>query len=165
VLGIFVDIDNELGDIAKESKMLADSVEIYRGSALGAEPAWIWLTVQGPASGVEKVYTGCERVMSKIAAEIDGAKVDPNEGWHVSLLKRMVHPFPGVREAVISEECFKELDRLRAFRHRERNSYGLVLDPEIVLERAVQASEAFEKFRSEVSVFAEKMVKPNTTRG
>ena len=116
--------------------------------------------MQGLASGVEKIYTGCERVMAMIANDIDGARIERNEGWHISLLKRMAHPFPDVRDAVISAECFRMLDQLRAFRHRERNTYGLILDRGIVLERALQTRAAFEKFRSEVTLFAANHSKP-----
>jgi hypothetical protein len=139
VLGIFVDIENELADIGNEVEMLSDGIAIFRRDDAHAEPAWSWLALQGLASGVEKVYTGCERVMAMIASDIDGAKVDRGEGWHISLLKRMAHPFPGVRDAVITEECYRALDQLRAFRHRERNTYGLILDAGIVLDRASRA--------------------------
>ena len=92
--------------------------------------------------------------MQMIASELDGSKIDHAEGWHMSLLKRMANPYPGIREAVISAECYRALDQLRAFRHRQRHSYGLALDRGIVLERAAQAKEAFEMFRSEVAAFA-----------
>ena len=151
--GIFVDIENELGDIEKEIAMLAGGVEIYRKST-SEDPAWSWLAVQGLASGVEKIYTGCERVMQMIASEIDGSKISHGDGWHSSLLKRIANPFPGVRDAVISEETYRALDQLRSFRHRERNSYGLVLDAEIVLERASQAKPAFDSFKGDVLAFA-----------
>jgi hypothetical protein len=165
MLGIFVDIENELADIESEVEMLSRGVEIYRQRDDDADPAWDWLAVQGLASGVEKIYTGCERVMAMIASEIDGARVDHSEGWHISLLKRMAHPFPDVRDAVISDECFRALDQLRAFRHRERNTYGLILDRDIVLERAVQTKAAFESLRSEVAAFAEKMRDPQPGNG
>jgi len=157
MLGTFVDVGNELADIASEVEMLSRSVDLYSHSARDADPAaWDWLAVQGLASGVEKIYTGCERVMAMIASEIDGARIDHEEGWHISLLKRMAHPFPEVRDAVISSECFMALDRLRAFRHRARNTYGLILDRDIVLERAVQTKAAFVTFRSEIDAFAAK---------
>lgn len=155
--GIFVDIENELIDIAAEADMLAGSIVIYDHPPADAKPAWPWLAIGGLASGVEKVYTGCERVMEMIATNIDGARVDHGDAWHISLLKRMAHPFPGVRDAVISAECFKQLDLLRAFRHRERNTYGLGLDANIVRERAAQATAAFENFHAEINAFIEKM--------
>ena len=53
--------------------------------------------------------------MAMIASSVDGARVEHSEGWHISLLKRMANPFPDVRAAVISEQTYKALDRLRSF--------------------------------------------------
>ena len=160
MLGIFVDIENELTDIGNEVEMLSLGVEVYGRLVVDADPAWNWLAIQGLASGVEKIYTGCERVMEMITNQIDSAKIEHSDGWHISLLKRMAHPFPDVRGSVITPECFLALDQLRSFRHRERNTYGLSLDSKLVVERAVQTKPAFDKFRSEVAAFAAKMECP-----
>src|SRR5580700_2558498 len=74
-------------------------------------------------------------------------------GWHAALLRRMAHPFPNVRKAVISDECYRQMDRLRAFRHRERNTYGTSLDFDIVVERSREAVAAFDVFHSDVRRF------------
>ena len=154
MLGTFVDVENELVDIASEVEMLSRGAAIFQSGSAGADQAWSWLAIQGLASGVEKIYTGCERIMAMVASDIDGARIEHGDGWHISLLKRMAHSFPNVREAVISNDTYKALDHLRSFRHRERNTYGLVLDAEIVIERANQTKLAFEQFRSEISAFA-----------
>ena len=106
-------------------------------------------------SGAEKVYTGCERVMSSIAALVDGAKGAGGEGSHTILLLQMARPFPNVREAILSTDTHVLLDRLRSFRHRERNTYGFNLDPIIVHERASEAVKAFHHFQSDVARFLE----------
>jgi hypothetical protein len=147
----YVDLENELVDVGKEVDMLASGLVIFETSAADADPAWSWLAVQGLASGVEKIYTGCERIMAMIAADLDGARLEHSEGWHISLLKRMANPFPGVRAAVISEQTYKALDQLRSFRHRERNTYGLILDVDIVVDRANQTKQAFVEFRADVA--------------
>lgn len=157
MLGTFVDIENELSDIANEVEMLRAGVAIFARDSDQADSAWAWLAIQGLASGVEKIYSGCERVMAIIASEIDGGRIEHSEGWHVSLLKRMANPFPEIREAVITDDTYKALDLLRAFRDRERNTYGLVLDSGIVLERAKQTLNAFERFRRDVTALARKM--------
>src|SRR5262249_53423423 len=105
------------------------------------------------ASATEKIYTGCERIMSQIAREVDSAPVAHAEGWHASLLRRMAHAFPGARKEVISDECYRQMDRLRSFRHRERNTYGTNLDFDIVVERSREAVAAFALFRSDVRRF------------
>lgn len=48
------------------------------------------------------------------------------------------------------------MDRMRSFRHRERNSYGGQLDFDIVLERAKESLTAFGLFRAEVEGFLER---------
>lgn len=155
--GIFVDIENELTDIGREIEMLSSALAIFQGRSADVDPAWSWLAVQGLASGVDKIYTGCERVMAMIASDIDGARIEHGEGWHISLLKRMAHPFPDVRSAVISDETYRALDQLRSFRHRERNTYGLVLDTEIVVERANQTTLGFRQFKAELTAFTASM--------
>ena len=110
-------------------------------------------------SGVEKVYSGCERVMSRIANDVDGAKIGNTDGWHATLLLRMARPYPGIRAAILSAEAYTLLDGLRSFRHRERNSYGFNLDPVIVQERAGEAVRAFLVFKSEILRFLDRQPK------
>ena len=60
-----------------------------------SEDARVWLSTQGVASGIEKIYGGCERLMARIAAVVDLAPVSHGDGWHAALLRRMANPFPG----------------------------------------------------------------------
>ncbi|MDC7789793.1 hypothetical protein PQJ75_26840 [Rhodoplanes sp. TEM] len=52
--GTFVDVENELEDIAREVALLTAGVDLVRRAPDGPDPAWSWLAVQGLASGVEK---------------------------------------------------------------------------------------------------------------
>ena len=54
----------------------------------------------------------------------------------MTLLQRMAEELPGVRPPVLSKDSLQILDRLRAFRHRERDSYAQDLDPVRALEVA-----------------------------
>src|SRR4051812_12581054 len=120
---IFVDIESQWQQIATESAMLAGGLDRFgQDTDVLRDPAWRWLAVGGLASGVEKVYSGIERLLKLIATEIDGA-VPTGEDWHRRLLTRMAAPLPGARPAVLSDRTFAALNALRAFRHRERNSY------------------------------------------
>ena len=47
MLGIFVDIDNELTDIAKEVARLSDAVALFNEKGENAGETWSWLAVQG----------------------------------------------------------------------------------------------------------------------
>jgi hypothetical protein len=71
-----------------------------------------------------------------VAKSVDGHAVEAGEGWHRSLILRMANPFGAARPAALSAETVAELDKLRAFRHRERNSYGSALKGQRVIEIA-----------------------------
>ena len=103
--------------------------------------------------------------MAFIAAKIDGNKVSHDEGWHITLLQRMHNPYPDARDALLSDDTYVALNALRAFRHRERNSYGTKLDPEIVEQRAEEAVEAFKLLKRDIEELRTKLVenRPNLT--
>jgi hypothetical protein len=98
-----------------------------------------WLTVQGLASAIEKIYGGCERAMVIVTKSVDGKAIEAGDGWHRSLILRMANPFGASRPAAFSAETVAELDKLRSFRHRERNSYGSALKGERVIDIAADA--------------------------
>ncbi|GJD95324.1 ribonuclease toxin HepT-like protein [Methylobacterium iners] len=150
---ISLDSENELSDIAAEVDHLRRSLARVQGSLPARGTHEGWEAVHICASATEKIYTGVERVMSMIATGVDGGAVGRSDGWHVALLKRMSHAVLGVRPAVLSPDCYARLDRLRAFRHRERNTYGLDLDFDVVIARSAEAIEAFTLFRREVGSF------------
>jgi hypothetical protein len=58
-----------------------------------------------------------------------------------------------MHEAIVSAECYARLDRLRAFRHRERNTHGLNLALDIVLPRAREAIGAVSMLHADVTAF------------
>jgi hypothetical protein len=150
---IFVDVENEFTEIATEAEGLSN-----RLARLDADGPLLDFqdrceATHVCASATEKIYTGCERVMARLASDIDGAPLTRSDGWHMALLRRMACPYPGLRPAVISADCFALLDKLRSFRHRERNSYGVRLDFDIVVGRGREAIAGLAMFRSEVLAF------------
>ena len=130
---------SELSSIRVEAEKLGGALGEIRESPQSLNGAMGWLAVQGLASAIEKIYGGCERVMLSVAKNVDGQAIEVDEGWHRSLLLRMSIPFGVSRPAVLSKETLDELDKLRSFRHRERNSYGSELIIERVLEMAADA--------------------------
>ncbi|WP_250957039.1 hypothetical protein [Rhizobium sp. CG5] len=144
---IFIDLANELQELADEVEMLRLSAAEHEATKSTLTPQMAWLHIAGLASGIEKVYTGCERIMATIAVQLDKSPISRDQGWHATLLRRMHNAFPGVREALLADDTYDALNDLRAFRHRERNSYGLALDSEIVGQRASEAITAFQLFR------------------
>jgi hypothetical protein len=150
---IFVEIENEFSEIVTEAEGLSNRLARLdaEGPLLGFQDRWEATHVC--ASATEKIYTGCKRVMARLASDIDGAPVTHSDGWHMALLRRMARPYPDLRPAIISAECYALLDKLRSFRHRERNSYGVRLDFDIVVERDREALAGLSMFRDEVRAF------------
>lgn len=144
------EIEDEFSLIAQEVAHLTLVLQrIDTGEPIGPGSHAQWEVTTLCATSIEKIYTGCERIMARIAAGLDGAEIGKGDGWHRALLDRMSQPFRA-RDAVLTRETLGLLDRMRAFRHRERNSYGFNLDTDIVLERACEAIQAFDKFAVDV---------------
>ncbi len=146
------DVSRDLDVLRAEAGMLAAALARFGDAALGDDEALRWLAVGGIASGIEKVYSGMERLLRRLAAEVDG-HVPRDEAWHVTLLRRMASPLPGARDAVLSPHTLAMLDALRAFRHRERHSYAGDLDPARVLEIAAEVADAVAAFAADVDRF------------
>jgi hypothetical protein len=137
------EIEDELTLVAREVGHLSVLLErLGQDGPLEPESQEAWEASSLRASATEKIYTGWERVMARIAAEIDGETVKTGDGWHRALLDRVNLPFRG-RTAVLKPTTHELLDRMRAFRHRVRNTFGFELDTPIVLERASEVIRAY----------------------
>lgn len=116
---------------------MVDQARSRGASILAADhdPVERWLYVSALGSGIEKVYGGIEKALVRIARSIDG-DVPEGADWHITLLRRMSRPGPTGRPSVLAPETRRQLDQLRAFRHRERNSYADDLRADLVLGMA-----------------------------
>jgi hypothetical protein len=147
-------IDAEFHDIGIEAQQLSEYLKEIGSPLPDSDTAEHWRHTHVCGSAVEKIYTGMERIMSNLAKNLDGDPVGKgSESWHQALLVRMSSPFPGVRDRIVSVRTLALLNNLRAFRHRERNSYATTLDLEIVIERARDAIAAVEQLKSEIKPF------------
>jgi hypothetical protein len=147
------DVEAKFRDIAREASHLTELLSRWPSPSLDRDSQEAWEGAHICASATEKIYSGCERIMAIIVREIDGLAFTRSERWHSALLRRVAQTASGARSAIISEKCYLAIDRLRAFRHLERNTYGINLDIDIVVERSRDAISAFALFRAEVSHF------------
>lgn len=100
---------------------------------------------------VNQLYSGFERIFKNIANTFENS-IDETS-WHKSLLDRMKIAIEDIRPAVISEDNFKYLDELRAFRHFFRHTYDLDLDKEKFSIVAVRALKLKESYNSDIDKF------------
>lgn len=87
---------------------------------------------------VSQLYSGFENIFRNVARTFENTV--EQDYWHKSLLERMGLEIQDIRPALISEESFKCLDEIRAFRHFFRHAYATDLDKEkfkIVAEKVL----------------------------
>jgi hypothetical protein len=58
---LLIDAANELAEVAIETSKLVEALALIRNSPDMFADTMGWLAVQGVASAVEKIYSGCER--------------------------------------------------------------------------------------------------------
>lgn len=79
------------------------------------------------ASYLQQFYTGCERILERIAVVVDDGL--PGGAYsHANLLAQMAQELPGIRPAVLHEALWLCLQDYLAFRHFFRHAYGYILE-------------------------------------
>jgi predicted nucleotidyltransferase len=106
-----------LGDIVR-------AVQEGRGSF---EETPSQFALQALASYLHQFYTGCERILERIAVTVDG-ELPRGAFSHVNLLAQMAQTLPDVRPAVLNEALWLRLQDYLAFRHFFRHAYGYTLE-------------------------------------
>ncbi|HJW86890.1 MAG TPA: hypothetical protein VJ440_09685 [Candidatus Brocadiaceae bacterium] len=75
---------------------------------------------------VSQLFSGFENIFKNVAKTFEN-NIE-QDYWHKSLLDRMYLDIQDIRPALISEESYKGLDELRAFRHFFRHAYNIDLN-------------------------------------
>ncbi len=93
---------------------------------------------------VSRLHTGFENIFKNIAKAFEN-NIE-QDYWHKSLLERMLLNIQDIRPAVISEESYKCLNELRAFRHFFRHAYDTDIEKDkfgIVADRVYKLRDSF----------------------
>jgi hypothetical protein len=77
----------------------------------------------------QQMYTAIEDLLKSTAKSFEN-HIDEDSGYHIELLRRMSTDVPRTRPAVLSDNSYKVLDKLRSFRHFIRHAYNYELDIE-----------------------------------
>ncbi|MGD1858691.1 MAG: hypothetical protein ACFB0E_01820 [Leptolyngbyaceae cyanobacterium] len=76
---------------------------------------------------VHNIYCGIEDLLKLVANAFEN-RIGSSGEWHRALLLPMSQPVQGIRPALISEDTFEVLNRLRGFRHFIRHGYGAEIE-------------------------------------
>ncbi|SFM80854.1 hypothetical protein [Thermodesulforhabdus norvegica] len=93
----------------------------------------------------------------RIVADFFENRIEDRARYHSELLWRMKLSIEGVRPALLSEESYRLLDSLRAFRHFFRHAYSYELDPKKVALVVEDALKLKELYRREIERFLEQL--------
>ncbi len=103
--------------------------------------------LESVAYQIHNLYNAVEDLLKLVAAHFENQITDAAR-WHTALLQRMTQEIPGIRPALLSQECYLILNSLRGFRHFFRHAYGVPIDYiqlNINLEKARQLGSHLEQ--------------------
>lgn len=83
--------------------------------------------LRGVGAILHDFYTGVERILERVAAELEGG-LPAGPGWHRDLLQAASIDLPGIRPRVLAPSTVASLDEFLRFRHLFRNLYGFELE-------------------------------------
>ena len=140
-------IRSELANIEGVVARVRRAMEASAEDAVDSDLYW-----DAVALNLHDFYTGLERVLRYIAAEVDG-HVPAGAEWHQELLRQMAIPLPRIRPAVFSEGTIKRLDEYLRFRHVVRHVYAFEFDPQRIKPLAEALTGDFAQVKGELAVF------------
>lgn len=106
------------------------------------------------ALNLHDFYTGIERVMEVIGANIDNF-IPEGKHWHSELLKQMSQENQDVRPAVFLQSTRNFLDEYLRFRHVVRNLYSFDFDINRMKHLVERLNEVFDQIKKELVAFAQ----------
>ncbi|NJK30146.1 MAG: hypothetical protein HC940_08320 [Acaryochloris sp. SU_5_25] len=101
---------------------------------------------------IHNLYGSIEDLLKQIAIRFEN-RISETSGWHRSLLLRLSQDIPGVRPALLSEDTFDLLNRLRGFRHFFRHAYDSEIEPSQLQANLQIALAVVPKLREDVENF------------
>ena len=142
-------IRSELANIEGVVARVRRAMEASAEDAVDSDLYW-----DAVALNLHDFYTGLERILRHIAAEIDGHLPAGGE-WHQELLRQMAIPLPRIRPAIFSNETIKRLDEYLRFRHVVRHVYAFEFDPQRIKPLAEALTGDFAQIKGELAVFTD----------
>lgn len=143
-------VQSELDQLQKEAELLQSAMDLIDNPLdnMVADRNISTLILMGMASAIEKSYSGMERILKIVAENVDDY-VPKGDTWHKSLIDQMAADMDS-RSRIIGLTTAQGLHTLRAFRHRERNSYSLDLDKARVLSLGKQVFPVVESLKTDL---------------
>ena len=140
-------IRSELAAIEQVATRVQRAVDAVGGDLEDSDLYW-----DAIALNLHDFYTGLERILSHIAAQVDDHLPEGGE-WHRELLRQMAIPLPRIRPAVFSDATIQRLDEYLRFRHVVRHVYAFEFDPQRIRPLAEALAGDFAQVKGDLLVF------------
>ena len=140
-------IRSELAAIEQVATRVQRAVDAVGGDLEDSDLYW-----DAIALNLHDFYTGLERILSHIAAQVDGHLPEGGE-WHRELLRQMAIPLPRIRPAVLSDATIQRLDEYLRFRHVVRHVYAFEFDPQRIRPLAEALTGDFAQVKGDLLAF------------
>lgn len=100
----------------------------------------------------QQLFTALEDLFKQIAKAFEN-HIEDLGSYHRELLIRMSTTIPNIRPALLSNESFVLLDKIRAFRHFIRHGYGCELDEKELNLLQCRLSDHFSMVQNDLLAF------------
>ena len=107
------------------------------------------------ANRLSDVYSGIERILDRIANEVDG-HLSRGSRWHKNLLEQMTRQ-RAERQPVISQKTFLLLEDLLEFRHKINNIYADEIIYDNTEEHAKNIERLYQSFSDDLKMFTDSL--------
>ena len=142
--------DELTNDLKNFQRVKSDVLEAQ--SRLGSQPPDNFER-RAIGSILHDVYQGMENICARVYKSMDlqtfsEGSESRSEHWHADLIRRVSHPLPNVRPAVLQIATAENMKSYRNFRHVFRHAYGFDLDWQRMkpgLDVAIPMIDAFTK--------------------
>ncbi len=128
----------DISALVRQIGMIYDKIEERKQAKSETE-------LESLAYQLHNLYCAFEDVFELVAGTFEN-RIEERGRYHAELLRRLTLGIEGIRPAFLSQESYRLLDNLRAFRHFFRHAYAFELDQRklrIVLEDALRLKDLY----------------------
>lgn len=129
-------------------KTIADKLE-NRADGLQADDI---IRLESAGYQLQNLYSAVEDLLKLVAAHFENHIADASR-WHSELLFRMTQPIPGIRPALLTQETYFLLNKLRSFRHFFRHAYSTPIEYAELQLNLDKARQLYPRLTQDIDLF------------